>query len=134
MFVVVFVLVVVGSGGDDIPVLAVVVVVFLKQGVYVGGFRVNRLCGYIYMATYICCEVIIWSKFGLLNSYYLVQVRVIIWSMVILGLHLQWFQAICEDSIIILCFCCAQLSGNFPKMAFFGGGAKFSFSNFCVVS
>ena len=34
---------------------------------------------YIYM----CCEVIIWSKFGIFGSYYLVQVgflEVIIWS------------------------------------------------------
>ena len=32
---------------------------------------------------YICCEVIIWSKFGVFGSYYLVQVgflEVIIWS------------------------------------------------------
>ena len=35
---------------------------------------------YIYGILYICCEVIIWSKFGLFRGYYLVQVGVIIWS------------------------------------------------------
>ena len=31
---------------------------------------------YIYMYIYICCEVIIWSKFGVFKCYYLVQVGV----------------------------------------------------------
>ena len=38
---------------------------------------------YIYIYRYICYEVIIWSKFGGLKCYYLVQVgvlKVIIWS------------------------------------------------------
>ena len=33
---------------------------------------------YIYII-YICCEVIIWAKFGHLKGYYLGQVRVVIW-------------------------------------------------------
>ena len=35
---------------------------------------------------YICCEIIIWSEFGVFNSYYLAQVRGIIWSKVIFDL------------------------------------------------
>ena len=56
------------------------------------------VCVYIYIYTHtslsiciyhdICCEVVIWSKFGVLESYYLVQVRVIIWSKLIWGLFL----------------------------------------------
>ena len=52
---------------------------------------------------YICCEVNIRSKFGLFKSYYLVQVRVIIWSKLIVGLFLLWFQALFANSVITLC-------------------------------
>ena len=34
----------------------------------------------IYIYIYICCEVIIWAKFGVLKGYYLGQARVIIWA------------------------------------------------------
>ena len=67
---------------------------------------------------YICCEVIIWAKFGHLKGYYLGQVRVIIWAK-FFGLYLKWFQAIFANSVIILCFFGAQLSANFLRIAFF---------------
>ena len=35
---------------------------------------------YIYIYIYICCEVIIWAKFGHFRCYYLGQVGVIIWA------------------------------------------------------
>ena len=35
-----------------------------------------------------CCEVIIWSKFGVSNSYHLIQVRVVIWSKVIFDIFI----------------------------------------------
>ena len=46
-----------------------------------------RCAVYIYVYIYVFIyKVIIWSKFGLLRGYYLVQVGVIIWSKVIFGL------------------------------------------------
>ena len=74
---------------------------------------------------YICCEVIIWSKFGLLNSYYLVQVRVIIWSKVIFDLYLQWFQALCLLSYHFVWFFVPNLSANFLQITFFKKGVQF---------
>ena len=37
---------------------------------------------------YIHCEVIIWAKFGVFESYYLGQVRVIIWAKFVFSLYL----------------------------------------------
>ena len=46
----------------------------------------DRVCDGMCLHIYICCEVIVWAKFGLLNGYYLGQVRVIIiWAKVIWG-------------------------------------------------
>ena len=67
---------------------------------------------YIYCHIDICCEVIIWAKFGLFERYYLGQVRVDIWAKVICGfkrfLHIQL--AFCVFYPVISQFC---------KMAFF---------------
>ena len=88
------------------------------------------------MYTYVCCEVIIWSKFGLFRGHYLVQGGVIIWSKVAFQ-HI--FVVVSSDfskhSVIILCAVfCAQLSGSFLKIAFFKKGAKLDFSIFSVLS
>ena len=50
-----------------------------------GGQPANSLA-YIYIHTHICCEVVIWAKFGHLKGYYLGQVRVIIWAKFVLAL------------------------------------------------
>ena len=39
---------------------------------------------YIYI--YICCEAIIWAKFGVLKGYYLGQARAIIWAKFVFAL------------------------------------------------
>ena len=44
--------------------------------------------------------------------------------------NLKWFLAIFAHSIIILCFFCAQSSGNFLEIAFFKKRAQFVFSLF----
>ena len=75
----------------------------------------------------------IWAKFGLFECYYLSHMSVIIWAKFVLAQFLMWFQAIFAHSVIIFILCSfgVQLSGNFPKMAFLGGGAKlFSFPCF----
>ena len=43
----------------------------------------THMCVYIYI--YICCEVIIWAKFGHFRCYYLGQVGVIIWAKLFLA-------------------------------------------------
>ena len=42
-------------------------------------------CVYVYIYIYICCEVIIWAKFGHFRCYYLGQVGVIIWAKLFLA-------------------------------------------------
>ena len=43
------------------------------------------MCVYVYIYIYICCEVIIWAKFGHFRCYYLGQVGVIIWAKLFLA-------------------------------------------------
>ena len=97
------------------------------------GGSIKHPAAYIYIYIYMCCEVIIWAKFGHLKGYYLGQVRVIIWAKFVFSLYLQWFQAIfCKLSYHFV-FVGAQLSANFPKIAFFKKRVqKLGFSIFSV--
>ena len=84
---------------------------------------------------YICCEVIIWAKFGHFRCYYLGQVGVIIWAKLFLAYKNSGFKRFLAHTVIILCFFCAQLSGSYLKIAFFKKGCKnWVFSIFCVLS
>ena len=84
---------------------------------------------------YICCEVIIWAKFGHFRCYYLGQVGVIIWAKLFLAYKNSGFKRFLAHTVIILCFFCAQLSGNYLKIAFFKKRVqKMGFSIFCVLS
>ena len=86
---------------------------------------------YIYMR----CEVIIWAKFGHFRCYYLGQVGVIIWAKLFLAYKNSGFKRFVAHTVIILCSFCAQLSGNYLKIAFFKKRVqKMGFSNFCVLS
>ena len=92
----------------------------------------------MYVYIYICCEVIIWSKFGPIRVYYLVQVGVIICSKFLFSLFFVVSSGFLAQSIIILCVFCAQLSGNFLKIAFFKKGChifsvlSLSFENYLL--
>ena len=44
------------------------------------------------MYIYICCEVIIWAKFGHFRCYYLGQVGVIIWAKLFLAYNNSGFK------------------------------------------
>ena len=87
---------------------------------------------------YICCEVIIWSKFGLLRGHYLVQDGVIIWSKVgsLSGPRLfphyknRGFRRFAFAQLSFCVFFCAQSSGRFLKIAFSKKGGKIGFFNF----
>ena len=57
---------------------------------------------YIYI--YICCEVIIWAKFGHFRCYYLGQVGVIIWDKLFLAYKNSGFKRFLAHTVIILCF------------------------------
>ena len=86
---------------------------------------------------YIYCRVIIWSKFGVLESYYLVQVRVIIWSKWgFLANFYSGFKRFLHTQLSFCVFClCPILSGNFLKIAFFKKRVqKLGFSIFNVLS
>ena len=80
------------------------------------------------------CEVILWAKFGLFNSYFLGQVNVIIWAKVTLSLHFFVVSGdfFCSVSFCVLCPTTCQCS----KIAIFSKkGAKIVFfSNFSVLS
>ena len=109
------------------------------------GPQINPLASiyiYIYIHTYIymCCEVIIWSKFGVSGSYYLVQVGVLgsyyLVQVCFLANKNSGFKRFVLHTQFSFCvFFCAQLSGNFLKIAFFQKkGAKIGFSIFSVLS
>ena len=85
---------------------------------------------------YICCEVIIWAKFSHFRCYYLGQAGVIIWAKLFLAYKNSGFKRFLAHTVVILCFFfCAQLSGNYPKIAFFKKRVqKLGFSIFCVLS
>ena len=55
-----------------------------------------------------------WSKFGLFSSYYLVQVGVIIWPKVILGLYVVVSSDLCKLSYHFVFFGCPIMS-HFSK-------------------
>ena len=68
-------------------------------------------------------NVILWSKLGFLN--------VIIWSkFVFLTYKNSGFKRFGLHTQLSFCVFCAQLSGNFLKIAFFKKGAKIGFFNF----
>ena len=93
------------------------------------------------MHAYICCEVIIWSKFGgfgkllsgpswVFGSYYLVQVCVF------LAYKNSGFKRFVLHTQLSFCvFFCPQFSGNFLKIAFFKKRVqKLGFQIFSVLS
>ena len=83
---------------------------------------------------YICCEVIIWAKFGHFRCYYLGQVGVIIWANLFLAYKNSGFKRFLHTQLSFSFFC-AQLSGSYLKIAFFKKWVqKLGFSNFCVLS
>ena len=60
---------------------------------------------------------------------------VIIWAKLFLAYKNSGFKRFLAHTVIILCFFCAQLSGNFLKIAFFKKRVqKLGFSNFSVLS
>ena len=82
---------------------------------------------YIYI--YICCEVIIWAKFGVLKGYYLGQARVVIWAEFVFALKNRCFGPSFFCSVIILCF--FPVICQFSKNSLFQKkGAKLGFSKF----
>ena len=81
---------------------------------------------------YICCEVIIWSKFGGARGYYLVQVGVIMWSTFVC---LSYFYSGVKRFLhtqLSFCVLCVRLSENslFQKKRV----QKLGFSIFSVLS
>ena len=50
---------------------------------------------------YICCEVIIWAKFGHFRCYYLGQVGVIIWAKLFLAYKNSGFKRFFAHTVII---------------------------------
>ena len=56
---------------------------------------------YVYMYIYICCEVIIWAKFGHFRCYYLGQVGVIIWAKLFLAYKNSGFKRFFAHTVII---------------------------------
>ena len=59
----------------------------------------DRERGDIYI--YICCEVIIWAKFGHFRCYYLGQVGVIIWAKLFLAYKNSGFKRFFAHTVII---------------------------------
>ena len=90
---------------------------------------------HIYIYIYACCEVIIWAKFGHFRCYYLGQVGVIIWAKLFLTYKNSGFKRfLAHTHNYHFVFFCAQLSGNYLKIAFFKKGVqKLGFSIFCVL-
>ena len=56
---------------------------------------------YEYIYIYICCEVIIWAKFGHFRCYYLGQVGVIIWAKLFLAYKTSGFKRFFAHTVII---------------------------------
>ena len=85
---------------------------------------------------YICCEVIIWAKFGHFRCYYLGQVGVIIWAKLFLAYKNSGFKRFFAHTVIILCFFLCPIIWQLSKISLFQKkGAKIVFfSNFCVLS
>ena len=89
---------------------------------------------------YICCEVIIWSKFGgfwkllsgpswVFGSYYLVQVCVLAYK------NSGFKRFVLHTQLSFCVFFCPQFSGNFLKIAFFKKRVqKLGFPIFSVLS
>ena len=92
-------------------------------------------CIYIYIYIYICCEVIMWAKFGHFRCYYLGQVGVIIWAKLFLAYKNSGFKRFLHTQlsfcVFFLCPIIWQLSKNslFQKRV-----QKLGFSIFCVLS
>ena len=63
--------------------------------------------------THMCCEVIVWAKFGPLRGSYLGQVGVIIWAKVIYSLLYSGFKQFFAHSVIILSVCWASYQAIF---------------------
>ena len=93
---------------------------------------------YIYIHTYIYIYVVkffVWAKFGHFRCSYLGQVGVIIWAKLFLANKNRGFKRFLAHTVIILCFCCAQLSGSYLKIAFLKKRVqKLGFSIFCALS
>ena len=90
---------------------------------------------FIYIYIYICCEAIIWAKFGHFRCYYLGQVGVIIWAKLFLAYKKRVSSDFLHTQLSFSVFFCAQLSGSYLKIAFFKKWVqKLGFSNFCVLS
>ena len=79
------------------------------------------ICMYIhvYVYIYICCEVIIWAKFGQFRCYYLGQVGVIIWAKLFLAYKNSGFKRFLHTQLSFSVSFCAQLPGSYLKIAFF---------------
>ena len=63
--------------------------------------KVPRKQKNIYIYIYICCEVIIWAKFGHFRCYYLGQVGVIIWAKLFLAYKNSGFKRFFAHTVII---------------------------------
>ena len=90
---------------------------------------------YIYVYIYICCEVIIWAKFGHFRCYYLGQVGVIIWAKLFLAYKNSGFKRFLAHTVIILCFFLCPIIWQLSKNSLFQKRVqKLGFSIFCVLS
>ena len=80
---------------------------------------------------YICCEVIIWAKFGHFRCYYLGQVGVIIWAKLFLAYKNSGFKRFLAHTVIILCFFLCPIIWQLSKNSLFQKkGAKNGFFKF----
>ena len=70
---------------------------------------------YVCVYIYICCEVIIWSKFGDFKSYYLVQVSVIIWSKMFWAYVYSGFELFLQTQISFCVFWVPNYDPIFQK-------------------
>ena len=109
----------------------------LLSSIYIYIYIQKRpLCIYIYiyhlslsiflsLYIYICCEVILWAKFGHFRCYYLGQVGVIIWAKLFLAYKIVVSSDFWHTHTVIICvFFCAQLSGSYLKLPFSKKGCK----------
>ena len=80
---------------------------------------------------HICCEVIIWAKFGHFRCYYLGQVGVIIWAKLFLAYKNSGFKRFLAHTIVILCFFLCPIIWQLSKNSLFQKkGAKIGFFKF----
>ena len=68
---------------------------------------------------YICCEVIIWAKFGHFRCYCLGQVGVIIWAKLFLAYKNSGFKRFLAHTVIILCFFLCPIMWQLSKNSLF---------------